>query len=124
MKMTNVVSKLKPCEVVQIQPTAVSAQGDRQDDMVERLVVDVAECLGSIETAMASGDLKNTALVAKSLGIIADRAGLILLARVAGDVLKCSQRADPFALAAVVDRLERVGDASLAAAIDGACLEC
>lgn len=107
----------------QISPALPFAE-DMADDKVERLVVDVAENLGAIETAVLASDFVGVLRLAADLQGICDRAGLLMLARIAGDLQVCARKADRSSLYAVTERAIRVGDASLAAAIDSACLNC
>jgi hypothetical protein len=121
------VSRLRIAENVYIQPEALTIfqsgfGDDGAHDLVERAVIDVAERMGLVEQALVQGDLDQLRDSAHGLGKIGEQLGFLLLARVADDVIICAERGDISAIHSVTERLIRVGDASLAAAIDGATL--
>jgi len=89
-------------------------------DVIERAIIEVAERINGVEQASMIGDSGLLRKTARGLSAISTQLGLLELARVAQDVVSCSDRADLCALSAVTNRLVRVGDASLAAAIEGA----
>ncbi|NOX40434.1 MAG: hypothetical protein GXP05_07940 [Alphaproteobacteria bacterium] len=121
------VSRLRIAEDVCIQPEALtilqsSLDDDGSHDVIERAVIEVAERMGMVEQALMLGDLDKLRKSARGLGAIGEQLGFLLLARVAEDVIICAERNDVSALHSVTERLIRIGDASLAAAIDGATL--
>jgi len=125
--MTVVVSRLQIAEDVHIRTEALSllytdTSDDDTHDVIECAVVEVAESMGKIEQALMDGDLGKLCETASTLTKLGDRIGFMLLSRVAQDAINCARRKDMNALHAVSDRLIRVGDASLAAAIDGVTL--
>ncbi len=125
--MTVDVSRLRIAENVRIQFEALnilqSSLGEEgSQDVIERAVVEVAERMGAVEQSLLLGDYDKLCRSARSLGSIGEQLGFLLLAKVAQDAMICAERHDLNALHAVTERLIRVGDASLAAAIDGATL--
>ncbi len=121
------VSRLRIAEDVCIQPEALtilqsSLDDDGSHDVIERAVIEVAERMGMVEQALMLGDLDKLRECVHGLGEIGDQLGFLLLARVAQDAIICADRGDMNALHAVTERLIRIGDASLAAAIDGVSL--
>jgi len=125
--MKTEISRLRIAESVCIQTDALNvfqdALGDDgSHDVIERAVVEVAERMGAVEQALLLGDLDGLKVSAENLGAMGEQLGFLLLARVAQDALACAERSDLNALHAVTERLIRVGDASLAAAIEGATL--
>jgi len=119
------VSRLKIVESVAIKPEMMGifrasiADGDAHDS-IERIVVEIAECMGEIERGLVDLDFARLENAARSLGETSDMLGLLELARVSKNVVNCAARQDIPALYAVTERLIRVGDASLSATIDGA----
>lgn len=89
-------------------------------DVIERAIVEVAERIGQIEQCLQLGDLDQMRRLSRGLAAISEQLGLTKLAQVASDAIQCANRSDMVSLHAVTQRLIRVGDASLAAAIDGA----
>jgi len=92
------------------------------EDVIERVIIEVAERIGAIERALQLGDQAQLCKSARSLARIGDQMGLTSMAEVAKDAIICADRQDTTALYAVVQRLIRVGDASLTATIEGAVL--
>lgn len=125
MKMD--VARLRIAEDVRIKVDALSLlQGgqtaDGTHDALERAVVEVAERMGAVEQAMQMGNLASLVTAAAGLGDLGEQLGFVLLTRVARDTVICAERRDLNAVHAVSERLIRVGDATLAAAIDGATM--
>jgi len=121
------VSRLLVAENVRIQGEALNLLQrnlgtDGSQNVIERAVVEVAERMGAVEQALLDSDFDMLRKSARSLGSIGEQLGLLLMTKVAQDAVICAERQDMCALHAVVERLMRVGDASLAAVIDGASL--
>ncbi|MFQ5437650.1 MAG: hypothetical protein ACE5DK_02350 [Paracoccaceae bacterium] len=121
------VSRLRIAEEVCINSNALNLlraglEGDETHDVVEHAVIEVARFMGAIEQAVDTENLDHLTDAAEGLSLIGERMGFLVLARVAQDAIACAERRDLNALHAVAERLIRVGDASLAAAIDGAML--
>lgn len=118
MNYDNVVA-LCPREVVSLEPLLRNTEDDQiklsfAEDAIEEMVV----CLAAIEASWSSGEftrLKTTLASAKEL---AQRTGLIDVAHVAEEVLSLIGGRDEVALAAVVARLVRVGETSLATLLE------
>jgi hypothetical protein len=125
--MTSDVSRLRVVEKVCIHGEALhvlqSGLGhDGCAEVIERAVVAVAEHLGTIEQALHLGDTTGLQKSARALASIGEQLGFLALARVSGDAINCADRQDRTALHAVIGRLMRVGDASLAEVIEAAAL--
>lgn len=121
------VSRLQIAENVCIQVEALNLLQDGlgrdgSQDAIERAVVEVVERMGSVEQSLLLGDLDRLRRAARSLGSIGEQLGFLLLAKVAENAIECADRQDMNALHAVIERLVRVGDASLAAATERAAL--
>jgi hypothetical protein len=120
----SVVSHLRIAEDVRIEAEAfhllqASLGRDASGSVVERVVIEITEKMGAAEQAHAIADFESLTRTARALCAISEQLGFGLLAKVAQDLRHCAQRRDPVALAAVLHRLLRVGDASLSAAIEG-----
>lgn len=125
--MTACVSRLRIAENVYIEIEALtllqdSLGYDGSQDVIERAVVEVAEHMGAVEQALMLGDLDSLCRSARMLGSIGEQLGFQALADVASNAIDCANEQNMNALYAVTERLIRVGDASLAAAIEGATL--
>ena len=123
--MKNRISKLRVTETVQLRAEVfirLQSEEENGEDVIERTVVDVAERMGAAEHALKTGDHPRLLRCAGELRDIGENLDFRLLAQVAQDVEICADRRDFAALCAVTERMIRVGDLSLAAAIDGACL--
>ena len=123
----SLVSHLKISEKISLHAESFrllqNSLGDvASQDVIERAIVEVAERIGSIEQSLLLSDLEHLRKTARGLAAISQQLGLLALARVAQDAVSCIDKPDINALHAVTHRLVRVGDASLAAAIDGAAL--
>lgn len=119
------VSRLNISEPVRIQTESLcllqSTLGEvGSQDVIERAIVEVAERIGQIEQCLQLVDLDQLRRISRGLAAISAQLGLTQLAQVATDAIQCAERNDLVSLHAVTQRLIRVGDASLAAAIDGA----
>ena len=122
--MMSTISRLRVAEPVQLQSESLSRLQSEQgnfEDVIERTVVDIAERMGAAEHALKLGDYPRLCQYAHELRQIGRKLDFHLLVQVACDVEACADRQDFAALCAVTERMIRVGDASLAAAIDGAC---
>ncbi len=103
-------------------PALVSARGDgprgersvMPEDAVEEMVV----CLAAIEAAWAAGEFGRLSSTLASVAGLARATGLPDVARVADGALELVQGHDDVALAAVVARLVRLGEASLATLLE------
>ena len=121
------IARLRIAEDVRIQMDALcmlqtGQTADGAHDALEWAVVEVAEHMGAVEQALQVGNLANLTTAAAGLDTVGEKLGFVLLARVARDAVTCARRGDMNALHAVAERLIRVGDATLAAAIDGATM--
>lgn len=125
--MTGLVARLEIAENVCIQTEALTLLRDclgfdGSQDVIEKAVIEVAERLSAVEKSLLLGDIQNLKRAARSLGSIGEQLGFLLMAKVAQDAINCADQQNSNALHAVTERLMRVGDASLTAAIDGATL--
>ena len=116
MNFENVVA-LHLREAVSLEP--VSDAGDHAsfslaEDAVEEMVV----CLAAIEAAWAAGEFGRLPGLLRALKDQATRAGLPDVVHVTKDVHELLERCEEVALAAVIARLIRVGETSLATLLE------
>ena len=90
------------------------AQCSAADDLFEDFIV----CLSSVEAAWASGEFDRLASQATMLAVLSDNLGLEQSARVARGLAGVVGTSDEVALAAVVARAVRLGEASLASVLE------
>ncbi|WP_299044927.1 hypothetical protein [uncultured Tateyamaria sp.] len=88
------------------------------EDVVCRAMEELALRMAHCDRLYRKGDLDELRRSAKSLIAIADQIGMDVLARVANDVVTCSEYRDQVALAATLGRLLRTGEGSLTAIWD------
>lgn len=111
-------SCLKPVERVHLDRARLAGLGrsmgrEAATRIVERAIEEVAERICGIELAWRSGEFGRMAKSARSLHVISDQIGMVSVAEVASDVGQALDARDEAALAAIVARLNRVGDISL-----------
>lgn len=117
MNFENVVA-LCPREVVSLEATALE-EGEQiilplAEDAIEEMVV----CLASIEAAWAAGEFARLGEALKTAIDLSDRTGMPDIADVALRVEGLLGGCNEVALAAVVARLVRVGETSLATLLE------
>ena len=95
-----------------------SGGDDEDDEFFEDFVV----CLSSLESAWAAGEFGRLESQAGKLASLSEDLGLDHCARLARQVIKLKAARDDVALAAVVARTVRVGEASLASVLEFAYL--
>ncbi len=83
--------------------------------VVTRALEELAVRLARLGRLRRQGDMAYLRKTARGLAAIADELGMAALARVALDVTACVDTGDDVALAAVLSRLERLGERSLPA---------
>ena len=118
------VLKLTIPEQVEIEDACLQVLqvnlGDKTSQaVVERAVVEVAQRIGAVELALQVGDFEGLHKAARGVTAIGAQMGLTDLAKVSQDVMVCNGKRDFIALHAVIQRLVRLRDASLTAAING-----
>ncbi|MDJ0640851.1 MAG: hypothetical protein QNJ20_18690 [Paracoccaceae bacterium] len=116
---TDKIIPLCPREVVSLEPFAPegvesSAPFAFAEDAVEDMVV----CLAAIEASWAAGEFGRLSSSLKSVQALASKAGLPDVVNVAGQASELLGGYDEVALAAVVARLIRVGECSLATLLE------
>lgn len=84
------------------------------EDAVEEMVV----YLAAVEAAWSAGEFARLETSLEAIARLTDRIGLKDVASVAGQATELVARQDQVALAAVVSRLVRVGEASLATLLE------
>ncbi|KMW58984.1 hypothetical protein AIOL_003965 [Candidatus Rhodobacter oscarellae] len=117
--------------VSQIRPQeAVTLNTDVLDEMCVQLghgkaevaicaaMEDLAVLLQYSGTLLKAGDLETLQVTSQQVNGLAERTGMVRLARVAKDVTMLSERGDVPALAATTARMRRVGEQSLIAMWD------
>ncbi len=121
--MSENVIVLCPSEVISIEPPelfevaqtgAPGVFAPFAEDAVEDMVV----CLAGIEAAWASSEFKRLATTLDTISTLSERTGLKDVAYVANEAAGLVDRKDEVALAAVIARLVRVGEASLATLLE------
>ncbi|MFD1342680.1 hypothetical protein [Litorisediminicola beolgyonensis] len=90
------------------------------EDMLCRAMEELALRLGQAERLWRGGELQELRRCVRALGAIAGQIGLDGIVAVARDVGACVDRQDSVALAAVLARLLRLGEASLSELWDSA----
>ncbi len=110
----------RPVELIFVDPTRLlqlaRERGVPRAELIASLALEeIAERLSSAEAAWRAGEISRLAKVSRSLVGLSDEIGLSTMASVAGEVSSNADARDPHALAALVARLVRVGEHSLAA---------
>lgn len=109
---------LTPREAISLDASQLlDAQGSDlliAEDAVEEMVV----CLAAIEAAWSAGEFSRLKASLASVAGLAERTGLMDVARVAREAGELAEGKDEVALAAVVARLVRVGEMSLATLLE------
>lgn len=116
MNFENVVV-LCPREAVSLEPATDGTDASLfslAEDAVEEMVV----CLAAIEAAWAAGEFSRLTGLLTALEDQAQRAGLPDVVHVSREVHGLLERCDEVALAAVIARLIRVGETSLATLLE------
>ncbi len=113
------VTRLGQTESVRLDPDRLEELFTRlghraAEDVVSRALQELSARLGQLDGLSRRGEMGEMRKCARSLGAIAEQLGMPALARVARDAGACSEGGDPVALAAVLARLQRVGEVSLA----------
>lgn len=83
------------------------------EDIVCRAMEELAVKLAQIERLYREGRGENMRKTARMIAAISEQIGMRLLAKVAGDAVRCLDEGDSVALAAVLARLIRTGERSL-----------
>ena len=83
------------------------------EDIICRAMEELAVKLAQVDRLYRSHQIDMMRKTVRSMSAIAGQIGMSMLARVAGDVLRCVDAGDSTALAAVVQRLMRAGESSL-----------
>ena len=114
------VTELMPGEVVCLATDQIVRLADQigvegADHAASASVEEIVERLCAAEAAWQTGELGRLADASRALVGIASDVGMETLSRVARDVAGMASDRDPVALAALVARQSRVGEASLAA---------
>ncbi len=112
------VVALCPREVVSLEPLARDETEQRDFPFAEDAIEEMVVCLAAIEAAWASGEFSRLAGALKSAKVLAERTGLPDVAHVAEEAEGLLGGFDEVALAAVVARLVRVGETSLATLLE------
>ncbi len=114
------VTVLSPGEAIHLEKDQIVRLADQigvegADHAAHASIEEIVERLCAAEAAWQSGEFTRLAEAARSLVGIADEIGMITLSGVARDVARAALGRDMVALAALVCRQSRVGEASLAA---------
>lgn len=119
----NDVARIAPREAVRLDHSRVQDLCRQlglsgAEDVVCRAMEDMAGRLSEIAQTAQVETLPQMRKTARGLIGVAEQVGMTTLARVARDMVGCIDAGDGVALAAVHDRLMRVGDRSLCAIWD------
>ncbi len=118
MHLDNVFA-LCPREAVSLEPILTEPTGsDRAFALAEDAVEEMVVCLAAIEASWAAGEFSRSPALLSGLIDQAKRAGLPDVIRVAEDAQALMEHCDEVALAAVIARLIRVGETSLATLLE------
>ncbi len=114
------VTELTPGEVVCLETDQIVRLADQigvegADHAASASVEEIVERLCTAEAAWQTGEFARLGEASRALVGIASEVGMETLSRVARDVSDMTSRRDMVALAALVARQSRVGEASLAA---------
>jgi hypothetical protein len=114
---------LRPVEMIFVDPEHLGGLvRDRGQLLASRMthtvLEEIAERLTMAEAAWQAGEIQRLAKIARSVVGLAEQVGLATVAHVAGMVAEATTVHDDHALAALVARLVRVGEGSLAALWD------
>jgi hypothetical protein len=123
MGIFSVIITLNPAEHVRLDRDRIVELGMRlgpvgAEDLISRTMEDLAVMLARIGRAYQAVDLAELARTAADIRQHAAHIGMTKLARVAADVEDLARGKDSATLAAVVDRLSRLGERSLMAVWD------
>lgn len=113
------VSKIFPVEQVHFDSAPlhelIAQMGPQAAEVVaDTAVEEVIELLSTSESAWRVGEFSRLAHLALTLEAVSGRVGMSTVSVVAGQVAQLCGSADAVALSAVMSRLIRVGDASIA----------
>lgn len=117
MNLENVVV-LCPRETVSLEPLIGTDAPDLALSLAEDAVEEMVVCLAAVEASWAAGEFSRMGGLLASLCDQAQRVGLPDVVHVAGEAESLLQRCDEVALAAVIARLIRVGETSLATLLE------
>ena len=111
---------LRPVEMIFVNPERVMQLARdcgvaRAEFIAHAALEEIAERLTAAEAAWSAGEFGRLAKVARSLIGVSDQIGMETLGDTARNVAQDALRADDIALAAIVARMIRVGEGSLAA---------
>lgn len=110
--MTARVTYLCPRERIWLDPSRIGLLyaelgGAEVQALLDRAMAELASVHEDLRLAYAARDLEGFARSLRRMRRIADHLGLTTVARIAGDVGDCLDRADPTALSATWARLSR-----------------
>lgn len=117
------VCQLQPRDVIKLDPEQLwllerSLGSNLAEETANSALETIVSRICCIETAWEAGEFQRLAKSARMLVGVAEQVGMTSLAQVAHDVSGLAVGRDDAARAAVVRRLVRIGDASLAALWD------
>ena len=101
-----------------IQTLRNSVGNVRYQEIAEDAAFMLAERLGKLDRALRDGDYTMCYRHALNVCGISSQIGMSKVANIARDVMKCAKAEDSIALNAVVGRLNRLAETSLAAVFD------
>ncbi|WP_432450385.1 hypothetical protein [Aliiroseovarius marinus] len=119
----SMIDQLKHAEAVrldrdQLETLFVQMGPQRADKEINQSLEDLAVALARVQKANQRGEIEDMQAGVRDLIRVAQKVGMVTLARVARDVLDLSKGTDGVAFAACLARLERIGEGSLIAVWD------
>ncbi|HPE25969.1 hypothetical protein [Albidovulum sp.] len=117
------LARLRHDEGVRLDPDALSAiyaeLGERgAERLISRAMEDLAARLQDLRHCLAQGQRAQLVKSARMLGQVGTQVGMTSVSRVARDLIRVTEAGDMAAQAAVLARLERIGQRSLTAVWD------
>ena len=110
---------LCPQEAVSLEPmSAMSGETEIAFSLAEDAVEEMVVCLAAVEASWAAGEFSRMTGLLRTLKDQAHRAGLPDVVHVAEHAAQLLEAQDEVALAAVIARLIRVGETSLATLLE------
>lgn len=117
------LARLRHDEGVRLDPDALSAiyaeLGERgAEKLISRATEDLAGRLQDLRQSLAEGRAADIVRAARMLAQVGAQVGMTSVARVARDLIRATEAGDTTGQAAILARLERIGQRSLAAVWD------
>ncbi|MCV2863968.1 hypothetical protein [Defluviimonas sp. WL0075] len=117
------LARLRHDEGIRLDPDALAAIYARMGEggaekLISRAMEDLARRMQDLRACMAEGRSAQFVRSARMLTQLGAQVGMTSVARVAGDLIRVTEAGDAAGQAAVLARLERIGERSLTAVWD------